>query len=265
MNKMPRLVACFAVLLCCTPAWTQDQAEETAATEVRRYTVEVIVFRYAEDVGAGSEMFVPDEPEPLPPEDMLELADTELRGDTGLKSDGAAVEMPEEIPDEMSEEELEAMPDPEFVLLEEDDFQLAEAWGRLERLDAYDPLMHFGWTQIALAQDQAEAIPLYRFGRPPEDLDGTLMLHLGRYLHLTVALELRKPEPGQPASGVNGFSTIPEEPLPPTFYSIQESRIMKNGDLRYFDHPKFGVLARVSRVEEETPPEDGELLGYPLQ
>jgi hypothetical protein len=40
---------------------------------------------------------------------------------------------------------------------------------------------------------------------------------------------------------------------------------MKNGELRYFDHPKFGLLARVSRVEEEEPPEDGELLGYPIQ
>ena len=40
---------------------------------------------------------------------------------------------------------------------------------------------------------------------------------------------------------------------------------MKNGELRYFDHPKFGVLAQVSRVEEEEPPEDSELLGYPIQ
>ena len=36
--------------------------------------------------------------------------------------------------------------------------------------------------------------------------------------------------------------------------------------MRYFDHPKFGVLAKVSRVEEDA--EDGgdeELLGYPVE
>jgi len=46
-------------------------------------------------------------------------------------------------------------------------------------------------------------------------------------------------------------------------YSIQENRILKNGELRYYDHPKFGVLAMVTRIEEEEDLDDvGELLGY---
>ena len=36
----------------------------------------------------------------------------------------------------------------------------------------------------------------------------------------------------------------------PPGYRIQENRILKNGELRYYDHPKFGVLAKVTRVEE---------------
>jgi hypothetical protein len=36
----------------------------------------------------------------------------------------------------------------------------------------------------------------------------------------------------------------------PVRFRIQENRILKNGELRYFDHPKFGVLAKVTRVEE---------------
>ena len=49
----------------------------------------------------------------------------------------------------------------------------------------------------------------------------------------------------------------------PVRYRLQENRILKNGELRYYDHPKFGVLAKVSRVEEEED-DDGvtELLGY---
>jgi hypothetical protein len=45
---------------------------------------------------------------------------------------------------------------------------------------------------------------------------------------------------------------------------INENRILKNGELRYYDHPKFGVLAKVTRVEEdeEEDPEESELLGY---
>jgi hypothetical protein len=35
----------------------------------------------------------------------------------------------------------------------------------------------------------------------------------------------------------------------PVRYRIYEDRIMKTGDLRYFDHPRFGVVARVTRPD----------------
>jgi len=37
----------------------------------------------------------------------------------------------------------------------------------------------------------------------------------------------------------------------PVRYRILDDRIFKNGETRYFDHPKFGVVARITRVEEE--------------
>jgi len=39
----------------------------------------------------------------------------------------------------------------------------------------------------------------------------------------------------------------------PLRYSINENRIMNSGDTRYFDHPKFGVIARVNRIETPEP------------
>ncbi len=36
---------------------------------------------------------------------------------------------------------------------------------------------------------------------------------------------------------------------------------MKNGELRYFDHPKFGVLAKVTRVEEPEEEDTGDDTG----
>lgn len=252
MNKMRELTACLAALSCCASAWAQVSTDEVDEAEQRRYTVEIIIFRYAENVGGGSEIFLPDEPEPPADEDAPEFTDRIApTASAASRNDRSG-----------------PLPDPELVLLDNDDFQLDEAYGRLERLDAYEPVMHFGWTQNALARDDTEAVPLYRFARPPADLDGTLTLYLSRYLHLVVDLKLRKAEsiePGRSLSRFNGFDALRTEPTLPTFYRLRESRIMKNGDLRYFDHPKFGVLARVSRVEEELPPEEGELLGYPLQ
>ena len=249
---MHRLTTCLAALLCVAPAWAQDPLQEDGDAEIRRYTVEVIVFRYAQAVASGSEMFLPDEPEPVPDDVPLEFTDMSVP------------DVPEDEPDV----EAEPLPDTELVMLAEEDFQLDEAYGRLERLEAYEPLMHFGWTQATWSLEETEAIPLLRFGTPPPDLDGTLTLYRSRFLHLVVDLQLRAPETnssGQIKVRLGNFSTFDEEPASPTFYRIQESRILKNGELRYFDHPKFGVLARVDRIEEDETPEDGELLGYPPQ
>lgn len=242
-----------------------DVTDETEEPEIRRYTVELIVFRYAENVASGSEVFLPDEPEePL---------------------DGESLEALEEgVPNVVEEalvepgEEAEPFPDIELVLLEEEEHQLTAAWEQLELLDAYEPLMHFGWTQATWPDEQTEAIPLALFALPPEGLDGKLTLYLSRYLHLVVDLQLRAPDQEideQPAPrrdyAYNEYATDfgyeDEEPAPPqpVYYRIQENRILRNGELRYYDHPKFGVLARVSRFEEAEEPGDGELLGYPLQ
>jgi hypothetical protein len=52
----------------------------------------------------------------------------------------------------------------------------------------------------------------------------------------------------------------------PVRYRIFEDRIFKSGDLRYFDHPKFGVLAKITRVEEPGDEEpEAALLGEPGQ
>jgi hypothetical protein len=53
----------------------------------------------------------------------------------------------------------------------------------------------------------------------------------------------------------------------PIRYRIEEDRIVRNGELRYFDHPKFGVLAKITRVEKQEPEEfeeefEEELLGF---
>ncbi len=248
---MHRLIPCLAALLWLAPVTAQD-VELAEEIEIRRYTVEVIVFRYAQDVGTGSEVFLPDEPELLPGEASLESGDP---GDP-------PAEPVEQIATEGEEPGL--LPDTEFALLAEDDYELVESLEHLERLDAYEPLMHFGWTQATWPREQTEAIPLARFAEPPEGLEGSLTLYLSRYLHLVVDVQLMAPENVDEEYSDDGLFG---EQAPSTWYRISEDRILKNGELRYYDHPKFGVLAKVTRVEEEEEelPEDGELLGYPVE
>jgi hypothetical protein len=37
----------------------------------------------------------------------------------------------------------------------------------------------------------------------------------------------------------------------PVRYRIAEDRIMKTGETRYFDHPRFGVIAKVTKPRDD--------------
>lgn len=250
-------------LLLLAPALAQQPETDEVATEepeIRRYSVEVIVFRYAQDVSTGSEVFLPDEPEPEPEPELEE-----------------PVEFVQVLPPEPVEADLpEPLPDTGFARMAEDDYELIDILDRMENLDVYEPVMHFGWTQATWPEEQTEAIPLTRFAEPPEDLEGTLMLYLSRYLHLVVDLAIEAPATvygGEQTARQGRSRTVGDlldfiddedrEPLP-TYFRIREDRIVRNGELRYYDHPKFGVLARVTRVEADDGDVsgEGELLGY---
>jgi len=251
---MRKLTISLLSLLIFLPAMAQEMLGdiEPEEPEIRRYTVEMIVFLYAQDVMTGSEVFPRDEPEPEPL-----LLDEEI---------AFVEEMPQE-----PEEEPEPLPDAELVMLDKAEFQLGDMMDRMKRLDVYEPVMHFGWTQATWPEEQTDAIPLQRLARVPEGLEGDLTLYLSRYLHLVVNLQLEAPEVAVVSrNNVERLGDlVPLDAIDertgelPAYYRIEENRILKNGELRYYDHPKFGVLAKVTRVEIE-PEELGdiELLGY---
>ena len=259
---MKKSAALVTLAFVTSGALAQTAVSEDEIPEIRRYTVEMIIFSYAGNVSAGSEIFVPDLPPPLDPDEQ-----SYMEGDLPLQS------VPEVFAE--PEEEIESLDEPrkyEIVMLAEEDFQLVDAYKRLQRLDAYEPLLHFGWTQPTYPEEDTEARPLNSFVTPPAGLAGDLSLYLSRYLHLAVKLQLDAPdnEPldRRPAANsfAEGYTDLGNQTVSyPVRYRIDEDRIFRNGELRYFDHPKFGVLAKISRVEddelEEEVPEDGELLG----
>lgn len=265
MNKITALLAALALM---AVAGAQDEIVEDTVS-VRRYTVELIVFTYAEDVSVGTELFPP-EVLPAIEENLLPSdPDGNIVFDETLVQPQPAATDPDVLE---NEEEIEAGPWPETVLMLDEEFSMQGVIERLEILDAYQPLLHVGWTQIALPEDESQPIELPFFGDPPAGLDGSFTLYLGRYLHLVVDLLLDastsdgdespsfdeptfdEPTFDQPTISYGDARRQFENELPVTEgrvrYRIQENRIMRNGDTRYFDHPKFGVIAKVNRVEE---------------
>ena len=220
-----------AVLLAfAAPQAAAQEDTADASAEARRYTVEVIVFRYAQDVSVGSEVFLPEPPEELPQDGRPD--DAQVFGDVPVAAQAAAPQGGDEAGQKF-----------DFVLHGPQQYSLTDTYRRLERLDVYDPLLHVAWTQTTLPEEQTRPVDLLALAEAPPGLEGSFKLYLSRYLHLVVDLTL--------------------DASPQLRYRIAEDRIFKSGDLRYFDHPKFGVLAKITRVEQDA--EDGveqEMLGY---
>ena len=219
-----------------TMLFAQDELLDEERVPIKRYTVELIVFSYQENVAVGTEQF---------PGDQIELPSEEI----------------EEI---VVEERVRRHPDAVGLMsiyLSEEEFTMHDVVEQLELLDAYDPLMHVGWSQAGFPLDDTDSLDLSVFGEPPIGLDGSFTLYLARYLHLVVDLSMDAPvEVIEIEFDDDTFyefeDTSPREG--PVRYRIDEDRIVKNGEIRYFDHPKFGVVAKVSRIEETAEDESEE-------
>ncbi len=239
------LIAAFLPLA----AFGQDELIDDEVPEIKRYTVEIIVFSYVEDVSVGTEVFPPDRTEG--PVDIIgEIVVEERRRRT---------------PDRI---------DLDPVLLTEEEFTMLDVVERLVLLDAYEPILHVGWTQPGFPREETEAMELAVFGEPPEGLKGNFKLYLGRYLHLVVDLTLDAATEVEEIPIVDEsiflfgdarpqyeFESEPDEG--PVRYRLQETRIIKNGEIRYYDHPKFGVIAKVMRVEKAEDSDENEMAESP--
>jgi len=257
MNVFHRTLSILVLApwLTATAQLVAPDPEAAEEEEVPRYAVEVIIFAYAQDVAVGTERFLPGEPTAEDAEGM----------DAGLIAELTA---PSPTPPAALHAESAT---PVFRPLREDELTMANVMGRIERLDVYRPLMHFGWMQTALPEAESRPLELRVFGDTPGGLDGTFTLFLSRFLHLVVDLALEAPQSrddasefGLPAARYGDRRMSDGTGYPgaqrPVYYRIQENRIVKNGDLRYFDHPKFGVIAKVTKIEVDDD-ESAPLLG----
>lgn len=134
----------------------------------------------------------------------------------------------------------------------------AEA-GRLQRRAGFRILLHGRWLQNVPPREAPESLLIHAGAAAGSyDLEGTLAVTLGRYLHFRVDLyyvepllgrapidrALAPPEAAAIASGLTATDLAPAG-----YMQLHESRRLRSGELHYLDHPKLGVLVRIDPVE----------------
>lgn len=118
-----------------------------------------------------------------------------------------------------------------------DRLELASAWRRLERLSAYEPLLLTGWSQPVWSR---EAAPAHEIGGGIDpQISGDVTFYRQRYLHLQLDLLL------------TAYQVSPDSPLDGAQpVRIRGDRRIRIGETHFFDHPQYGVLARLIRLPE---------------
>jgi hypothetical protein len=158
-----------------------------------------------------------------------------------------------------------------FHALPSSELSLATAESILQNSSSYEVIEHVAWRQPGLGENAAKAVhiqggPEYRtspvapqgyesstlYADAPvaqslKQLDGTVKVVLGQYLHLYTDLVLRRPvttetlDDNQQSLRTNALYQ----------FSIQKHRRMRSKELHYLDHPLLGILVQITPVEEK--------------
>jgi hypothetical protein len=110
-----------------------------------------------------------------------------------------------------------------------DTMSLANAYAALSKDPVYKPVMHVAWLQTIA--EGALSSPVHIQGGEGA-LNGFVRIQRGQTLQLMVDLEYVPDQVGSAA----------------LIYRLNENRRIKLDEIHYLDHPKFGVVAKVSRL-----------------
>ncbi|MEN7343732.1 MAG: CsiV family protein [Pseudomonadota bacterium] len=225
MNTRRNLLAVLGALLT-TSTLAQDTIEDAPLpTQPREYDIELIIFEYVNGVRGGREDW-----------DYI---------DTGRAAVAAEIEAltpiePDDIADDVVPPAADIAEDEDplvvaFQRLPAETYRLADQYQRLRGSRDYRPIVHTAWRQPVLSQEDETTFQLSSVAaNTPTSLGGDVSVYVSRFLHLTLDLELAKDRSGTES----------------VVYTLNERRKMRSAELHFFDHPRFGALALISKVEE---------------
>ncbi len=131
-------------------------------------------------------------------------------------------------------------PEDQFTELAAAFYTLENISYALDRSGRHSVLFHRAWRQLAYDKENAVAYPIHSFTENGRDsIEGIIKLVRERYLHLDVNLQLMSAGQGTDVL----YSTDPgSEPV----FELTETRRIKSNVIHYFDHPRFGMIAKVT-------------------
>ncbi len=147
-----------------------------------------------------------------------------------------------------------------FKMLPSSRYKLGGVNKVLKLSSGYRPVYHVAWQQPELRKSRAKKVHIKN---PEAKINGTVNLRGGHLLHLDLNISYfvdlytesitSFTEENISVAGEDVEETEADEEIimSGTYAQMKETRRIKLNELHYFDHPLFGVIMRVTRLEVE--------------
>ncbi|WP_321323449.1 CsiV family protein [Thiomicrorhabdus sp.] len=114
----------------------------------------------------------------------------------------------------------------------------------------YSVLFHQAWSQVTYANKNAPTV-LIESDKSGTNMVGTVRLYKTRYAHVDIDLEFDRRIPSKILDSFLQNEKLLSTENPPTrwHFHLKESRKIKSGELHYIDHPLFGVLVKIHKID----------------
>ena len=248
---MPMRPLLLLIALLAYPAIAVAQSAQSAGDDVATvpvYDIELIIFEYVDGVRGSREdwAYIDTGREAArvaiaAEAEARRAAELAMGGETSAPTAGTEVVVDDtdvllpEPPDE---------PLPlEYSPVDPSAYRLQDQYERMRNSRDYRPLLHVAWRQPVYDEANETTLALDRLGALPPSLAAIASIYVNRFLHLKLDLEL---------AGGATLTTADGSPQS-TIYRLNERRKMRSAELHFFDHPRFGALALISRTDETRP------------
>ncbi len=149
------------------------------------------------------------------------------------------------------------------------DFSLSEEVSKIARSRDFRVIGTKSWFQTVKNIDRAQHIFIDSNFFKGTRIFGFLKLYKERFLHFNLNLYLSELDPskeqienlisGKNFSGDNLHIDLFEEKNQSLLFQVQHSKKFRSGELHYVDHPKFGMLIKLTKAQQESFSPDNDL------
>jgi len=206
--------------------------------------IEIIVFKYLDQNSSGNEVFSKiEENYPLEPE----IPNNQNEEDIFIE---------EELLQEVSISLIPTARQIALKITENKSLNMSAIYNRLNRLRVYEPIIWGGWEQRLTNAQDAFPVNLRSIRNTLGKFDGDIKFYesSGGRLRLSVDIEMYEEIVIQANESDGGIHKKQIKK-----YIISNDKEMRYDELRYFDHPKFGLIVKIQQKESS------ELIRKPIQ